>query len=89
MGVTNGLSKISRTIILCMHAPMKSFQNAQAHFDLDISYCILLSIVCTFILQFYLSTLFMNKFGECYLPSVVCRHYFSISFNEKSAHYTQ
>jgi hypothetical protein len=47
------------------------------------------SIVCTFILQFYLNTLFMNKLGECYPPSTVHRQFFSIIFNEKSAHYTQ
>ena len=35
------------------------------------------------------STLFMNKVGECYLPSIVQRQYFSIIFNEKSVHYTQ
>ncbi len=27
-----------------------------------------MSIVCTFILQFYLNTLFMNKVGECIVP---------------------
>jgi hypothetical protein len=32
---------------------------------------------------FYLNTLFMNKIGECYLLSIVRRHYFSIIFNEK------
>jgi hypothetical protein len=46
-------------------------------------------IVCTFILQFYLNTLLMNKVGECYLTSIVRRQYFSIIFNEKSAHYTR
>ncbi len=43
------------------------------------------SIVRTFILQFYLNTLFMNKVGECYLPSIVRSQYFSIIFNTKSA----
>ncbi len=46
-------------------------------------------IVHTLILQFYLNTLFMNKVGECYLPSIVCRQYFSITFNEKCVHYSQ
>jgi hypothetical protein len=74
---------------------MKSFQNAQAHFDFlhkllyFIEYSVHTNIVHTFILQYYVNTLFMNKFSECYLPSIVHRQYFSISFNEKSAHYTQ
>jgi hypothetical protein len=42
------------------------------------------SIVRTFILQFSLNTLFMNKVGECYLPSIVRSQYFSIIFNTKS-----
>ncbi len=54
-----------------------------------IEYSAHMSIVCTFILQFYLNTLFMNKVGECYLPSIVPRQYFSIIFNEKSAQYNQ
>jgi hypothetical protein len=48
-----------------------------------------MSIVRTFTLQFYLNTLFMNKVGECYLPSILRRQYFSIIFNDKSANYTQ
>jgi hypothetical protein len=48
-----------------------------------------MSVVHTFILQFYLNTLFMNKVGEYYLPSIVRRQYFTIILNEKSAHYTQ
>ncbi len=44
-----------------------------------------MSIMRTYILQFYLNTLFMNKVGECYLPSILSRHYVSIIFNEKSA----
>jgi hypothetical protein len=42
-----------------------------------------MSIVCTFILQFYLNTLLMNKIGVCCLPSIVHAQYFSIIFNEK------
>ena len=42
-----------------------------------------MSIVCTFILEFYLNTLHMNKVGECCLPSVVRMQYFSIIFKEK------
>jgi hypothetical protein len=30
----------------------------------------------------------MVKVGECYLPSIVRRQYFSIIFCEKSVHYT-
>jgi hypothetical protein len=41
------------------------------------------SIVRTFILQFYLNTLFVNEIGECYLQSIVREQYFSIIFNEK------
>ncbi len=44
------------------------------------------SIVRTVILQFYPNTLFMNKVGECYLPSKVHRQYFSIIFNGKKLH---
>jgi hypothetical protein len=47
------------------------------------------SIVRTLILQFYQNTLFVNKVGKCYLPSIVCRQYYSIIFNEKSAHCTR
>ena len=43
----------------------------------------------SFIFQFYLNFLFMNKVGECYLPSIVRRQYFSIIFNEKSADYSR
>ncbi len=43
----------------------------------------------TFILQFYMNTLFRNKAGECYLPSRVHTQYFSIIFNEKSVHHSQ
>ncbi len=46
-------------------------------------YSVLMIIVSSFILQFYFNILFMNKLGECYLPSKVRRHYFSIIFNEK------
>ncbi len=46
-----------------------------------------MSIEHTFILQFYMNTLFMNMVGECYLPSRVRTQYFSIIFNEKSVHY--
>jgi len=42
-----------------------------------------MSIVNTIILQFYLNTLFMNKVGECYLPSIVRRQYFRIIFQWK------
>jgi hypothetical protein len=42
-----------------------------------------MSIVHTFILQFYPNTLFMNKVGECSLPNIVGGQYFSIIFNEK------
>ncbi len=42
-----------------------------------------MSIVSTFILQFDLDTLFMNKVGECYLPSIVRRQYFRIIFQWK------
>ncbi len=45
-------------------------------------------IVRTFILQFYLNTLFMNKVGECYLQSIMQPKYFSIILNKKSVHYT-
>jgi hypothetical protein len=31
----------------------------------------------------------MIKVGECYLPSIVRMKYFSIIFNEKSAHSTR
>jgi hypothetical protein len=41
-----------------------------------IDYSAHMSIVRTFILQFYLNTLFMNKVGECYLPSIVHRQHF-------------
>ncbi len=44
-----------------------------------------MSIMRTFILQFYLNTLYINKVGECYLPSTVRRQYFSIIFNEKKS----
>jgi len=47
-----------------------------------------MSIVRTFILQFYLNTRFMNRVGECYFSSIVRRQYFSIILNEKSADYT-
>ncbi len=47
-----------------------------------------MNIAHTFILQFFLNTLFMNKVGECYLPSRMRKQYVSIIFNEKSAHYT-
>jgi hypothetical protein len=46
-----------------------------------------MSIVWAFILQFYLNTLLMTKVGECYVPIIVHTQYFSIIFNEKSAHY--
>jgi hypothetical protein len=42
-----------------------------------------MSIVHTFILQFYLNALFMKKVGDCCIPSIVCKQYFSIIFNEK------
>jgi len=48
-----------------------------------IEYSVHMSKVRTFILQFYLNTLFMNKVGECYLPSIVRRQYISIIFKEK------
>ncbi len=51
-------------------------------------YSVHTSIVRTFILQFYLNTVYMNKVGKCYLPSIVRRQYFSIIFNEKSVHNT-
>ncbi len=54
-----------------------------------IEYSAHMSKVRTFILQCYINTLLMNKVGECYLPSIVRMQYFSIIFNEKSAHYTQ
>ncbi len=41
------------------------------------------SIVRTFILQFDLNTLFMNEVGDCYVPSMVGRKYFSSNMNEK------
>jgi hypothetical protein len=47
------------------------------------------SIIHTFILQFYLNTLLMNKVSECYLPSIMGMRYFSNIFNEKSVHFTQ
>ncbi len=46
-------------------------------------------VVYNFILQFYLNTLFMNKVGECYLPSIVRRQYYAIILNEKRMLYTQ
>jgi hypothetical protein len=42
-----------------------------------------MSIVRTFILQFYQNTLFMNKVGEFLLPSTVRMQYLCIIFNEK------
>jgi hypothetical protein len=45
--------------------------------------CAPISMVCTFILQFYLNTLLMNKVGECYLQSIVRIEYFSFIFREK------
>jgi len=54
-----------------------------------IKYSVNMSVVCTFILQSYLNTLFMNKGGEWYHPSIMCKEYFSIIFNEKSSQYTQ
>ena len=47
------------------------------------------SKVRTFILQFYLNTLSMNKVDEFYLPNIVRMKYFSIIFNEKSVHSTR
>ncbi len=46
-----------------------------------IEYSVQMSIVRTFIWQFYRNTLCMNKVGECYFPSIVRIQYFSILFN--------
>ncbi len=46
-----------------------------------------MKIVHTFILQFDLNTLYLNEVGDCYVPSMVRRKYFSINLNEKSVHY--
>ncbi len=48
-----------------------------------IEYNVKARIVCIFILQFYLKTLFMSKVGDCYLSSKVRAQYFSTIFNEK------
>ncbi len=48
-----------------------------------IKYNVHTSIAHTFLSQFYHNTLFMNKVGECYLPRIVRKQYFSIIFNEK------
>jgi len=38
MGVTYGLSRISCTIVYCMHAPMQCIQNAPAYLITAVSY---------------------------------------------------
>jgi hypothetical protein len=48
-------------------------------FPYFIEYSAHVSLVCTF----YLNDLFMNKVGECYLPSIVCRPGTTSSFSMK------
>jgi NAD binding domain of 6-phosphogluconate dehydrogenase len=84
--ITGGLEALKKGQMSVFMAGEKDLAEEVLYF---IEYSTHMSIVRTFILQFYLNALLMNKIGKCYLPSIVHRHYFSIIFNEKSAHYTQ
>ncbi len=60
---------------LSIFAPMKTFSAL-------ILIKVYTSIVLTFMFQINLDSLHINKVGECYLTSIVCRQYFSIIFNK-------
>ncbi len=82
-------TRLALLVDLILEDQLMELDVLDIHVPYFIEYSAHMSIVCTFILQFYLNILFMNKVGECYIPSIVHMQYFSIIFNEKSAHYTQ
>jgi len=78
-----------RSDFLNINGSFFPFQTDKLQLPYFIDYSVHTSSAHNFILQFYFNTLFMNKVGECDLPSIVRRQYFSIIFNEKSGHYMQ
>jgi hypothetical protein len=74
--ITGGLEALKKGQMSVFMAGEKDLAEEVPYF---IEYSTRMSIARTFILQFYLNTLFMNKVGKFNLPSIV----HSIIFNEQ------